>query len=561
MLYYARAMGIWQVLLDVVILLGAGALLGALFERFRLSALIGYLLAGALLGPNAFHLIQSSDEVLAVSELGVALLLFAIGLEFSWSRLRAMGSIALGSGVLQVAATTAVGAGVAALAGLGASASLTMGAIAALSSTACVLQVLNLRGEVESMHGERTIGILLVQDMAVVPFVLVLSVLADGGNTQEVLWGVMRTAAIGLALVAALYLLFNYLVPLLLASGPVHANRELPLLVAVVSGLGSGVLAHAAGVSPALGAFVAGMLLAESPFAVQVRADISSLKTLLLTLFFTAMGMLSDPSWIASNALLVLAVVLGVIVCKTAIVWTALRPFGTRGRTALATGISLAQVGEFSFVLAALARGRLLDEDAFLLVVSVAIVTMILTPSLAGNARLLAARLIRRTVPAVRDSDEKEETTELAIVVGYGPAGRAASERIAERGSRLVIIDQNPDAARDAKLLGFRAVTGDARYGEVLEHAGLREAAFVVVTTPGADIALDIVRYVRQHAPGAQVLVRARFHRSLPELTRAGAHVVVDEEHEVGRRIAEAYLEIVSKQAIHAEPAVEADPA
>jgi len=552
-------MGTWQILLDIVILLGTGALLGALFERFRLGALIGYLLAGALLGPNAFHIIRSSEEVLAVSEIGVALLLFAIGLEFSWTRLRGMGRIALGSGVLQVVATTAAGAGAAALAGLGASASLTIGAIAALSSTACVLQVLNARGEVESMHGERTIGILLVQDMAVVPLMLVLSVLAGGGDAQEVLWGVLRTAGIGLALVAVLYVVFNYFVPLLLASGAVHSNRELPLLVAVVSGLGSGVVAHSAGVSPALGAFVAGMLLAESPFAVQVRADVSSLKTLLLTLFFTAMGMLSDPSWIASNALAVIAGVVGVVVCKTAIVWAVLLPFGTRGRTALASGISLAQVGEFSFVLAALARGRLLDEDAFLLVLSVAIITMMLTPSLAGNARLLAARLIRRTVPAVRDSDREEETGELGIVIGFGPAGRAATERIAELGSRLVIIDQNPDAARDAKRLGYRSVTGDARYGEVLEHAGLREAAFVVVTTPGADIALDVVRYIRQHAPGAQVLVRARFHRSLPELTRAGAHVVVDEEHEVGRRIAEAYLEIVLRRAPDA-PASPSEP-
>ncbi|MHC4956718.1 MAG: cation:proton antiporter domain-containing protein, partial [Planctomycetota bacterium] len=185
-------MGLWQILIDIVILLGAGALLGALFERFRLGALIGYLLAGALLGPNVFHIIRSSEEVLAVSELGVALLLFAIGLEFSWTRLREMGRIALGSGVLQVVATTAAGAGAAALAGLGASASLTIGAIAALSSTACVLQVLNARGEVESIHGERTIGILLVQDMAVVPLMLVLSVLAGGGNAQEVLWGVLR---------------------------------------------------------------------------------------------------------------------------------------------------------------------------------------------------------------------------------------------------------------------------------------------------------------------------------------------------------------------------------
>jgi CPA2 family monovalent cation:H+ antiporter-2 len=535
---------IWRILLDIVVLLGAGALLGGLFERARQSAIVGYLVAGVLLGPNVLHVVRSRDEVLAVSELGVALLLFVIGLEFSWSRLRGMGRIALGSGTLQVVSTTILGAGVAAAAGLGATASLTIGAICALSSTACVVRVLTARGEIESVHGERALGILLVQDMAVVPLVLVVSVLAEGGTVQEVLWGVVRTAGIGVVLVVSLYVVFNHVVPQLLATGPMHSNRELPLLIAVVSGLGSGVVAHAVGVSPALGAFVAGMLLAGSPFAVQVRADVSSLKTLLLTLFFVSMGMLADPMWIASNALLVALVVGLVVIGKAAIVCVSLRVFEARRRSAIAAGVCLGQIGEFSFVLAGIARGRILHEDAFLLVVSTTVITMVLTPYLVSNARWFAVRLSRRVRTVAQDPGEAEEPVLVGIVIGFGPAGRAVSERIAEIGCRVVVVDENPAAARDARSLGYGVVTGDARYGEVLEHAGLQRASLVVVTVPETTTVLQIVRYVRLHASTAQVLVRARFHRYLPDIQAAGAHAVVDEEHEVGRLIARAYEEL-----------------
>lgn len=535
-------MDIWQTLLDVVVLLGAGALLGGLLERMRQSAIIGYLLAGVLLGPNVLHVVQSYEQVLAVSELGVALLLFAIGLEFSWARLKSMGSVALGSGAVQVVGTTALGAGVATLAGLGPAPSLAIGAICALSSTACVLRVLAARGELESVHSQRALGILLVQDIAVVPLVLIVALLAEGGTAEEFLVGLLRATGVGLALVATLYVVFHQLVPRLLASGPIHSNRELPLLLAVVSGLGSGVVAHMAGMSPALGAFVAGLLLAESPFAIQVRADISALKTLLLTLFFTAMGMLADPAWIAEHALLVAVVVALVLLGKALVAFAALRLFRSRTQTAIGAALCLSQVGEFSFVLADLARGSLLDEDTFMLIVSVVVITMVLTPYLVASAPALAARLARGPAMPEAKSPVAEAAT---IVIGFGPAGRAASERIAETGCPLLIIEQNPTAAKDARALGYGIVIGDARQADVLDHAGLWTARAVVVTIPSAVDAVAVVRLVRHQVPGVPVLVRARFHSSLVALRTAGAHRVVDEEHEVGRMIAQAYRETV----------------
>ena len=402
------------------------------------------------------------------------------------------------------------------------------------------------RGEIESAHGERALGILLVQDMAVVPLVLIVSVLRDGGSTEEMLLALVRTAGVALALIVGLYVLFNYVVPRVLATAPVRGNRELPLLIAVVSGLGSGVAAHAAGVSPALGAFVAGMLLAESPFALQVRADVSAFKTVLLTLFFTAMGMLSDPGWIASNATSVAAVVAAIVVGKASVVWLALRLLGTRNVVAIASGICLAQVGEFSFVLAEIGRGTLIEESTFTLIVSATVITMILTPYLVGGAPRIAGLLARRgpVVAATGASHQTDDSSRLAIVVGFGPAGRAASQRLVDLGCSIVVVDQNPTAAHDARALGYGAITGDAEYPEVLEHAGLARASLFVVTVPQSRTAQQIVRFVAMHAPACLMLVRARFHRSVTALKDAGAHVVIDEEHEVGRQIAAAFHEI-----------------
>jgi CPA2 family monovalent cation:H+ antiporter-2 len=264
-------------------------------------------------------------------------------------------------------------------------------------------------------------------------------------------------------------------------------------------------------------------------------------------LFFTAMGMLADPAWIASNAMLVGGVVAVVIFGKAAIVWAALRLFGARGQAALAAGVCLGQLGEFSFVLANIARGQILDEKTFMLVVSTTVITMALTPFLVSKAGLLAARLPRKSAPANHEVGSKTGEEGVVIVIGYGPAGRAAAGRIAKLGSHVVVVDQNPAAARDASNLGYSTVTGDARYAEVLDHAGLQRAVCVVVTVPGVETALRIVNYVRTASPETQVLVRSRFNRSLAELRAAGAHVVVDEEHEAGRRIAKAYEEMVRR--------------
>ncbi len=531
-------MSIWEVLSDVLVLLGGGFLLGALCERMKQSAIVGYLLAGVLLGPNAFHLVSNQQEVTVLAELGVALLLFAIGLEFSWSRLRTLGSIPTVGGLIQIVATGIVAWLVGTFFGLEWGAALGVAAIVALSSTASVLRQLTARGEIGNVHGGYALGILLVQDLAVVVLVLVMSVLSRGGTGAEIPLGMAKALGFGAALIGALYVVFHLVMPRLLHARVVHGNRELLVLLAVVSGLGSALAAHAVDVSPALGAFVAGMLLAGSPFAIQVRADISSLRTLLMTLFFVSVGMLADPAWMARNWLLVLSMFVAVVAGKALIAWGALRILGATHQSAIAAGLCVAQVGEFSFVLAEIGRGNVLSEEVFLLVISTTILTLLLTPYLVSGAPRAAAWLSDRRGGVREGVVEGKVGKQLCLVIGFGPAGRQVADHLREKVPEVMILDLNARSVREAKDLGFRASVGDARHSDVLEHVGLQRAMLIAVTIPDPGDVVQIVRLARALAPEALVVARARYHRSRGLIERAGAHIVVDEEEDVGRGLA-----------------------
>jgi len=535
----------WTALRDVLFLLSGGFVLGAIAERLRQSAILGYLAAGMLLGPNSLHWVETQEQVDVLAELGVALLLFSIGLEFSWSRLRRTGAAGLGGGSLQVIGTVAIAAALLSLAGMEGRPAIAMGAILALSSTAYVLRVLAQRAELDSSHGRISIGVLLAQDVAVVPLVMLVSVLGGGGTGGEILLELGRLLGYALLLVLAIWALFTHLVPRVLGAEVLRRNRELPLLLAVASGLGSALGAHALGISPALGAFLTGMMLAETPFATQVRADISALRTLLLVLFFGSIGMLGDLGWIADHALVVLLFVAGALLGKALIVATALRLARVPTRTAIAAGVALAQIGEFSFVLAELSRGSLLDEDLFQLVVSITIVTLALTPYLVAGAPRIAARLMR-----ARREPEQASTSESGapprghvIVVGFGPTGQAVAGALIGCVPEVHVVDLNPHLLALARERGYRTHLGDGTHAEVLEHAAIERAVAIAVTLPDPTAVRTVIELARGLAPGSRVFARGRYHRHGDLLRRAGAHAVVDEEEQVGRALAAVLVE------------------
>ena len=537
----------WELLAQMLALLITAFALGVVAESFRLSALVGYLLAGTLIGPGGLALFEGREQVEVIAELGVALLLFTIGLEFSIGELRRLGTRILVAGILQIAVTLGVGAGISLLIGVDVRASLVIGSMVALSSTACVLRLLASRQELDSLHGRSALGILLCQDVAVVPLVLLVGVLGSEGAGFAPVWELFRTLGLVVLLSAAFLVLFRFVVPWLLRRTIILRNRELPILLAIVTGLGSTWLAHEIKVSPAMGAFLAGVLLAESPFATQVRADVGSLRTLLTTLFFSSIGLLGDPAWVLANLPAVLAVLAAFVVGKAVIIAIILHLLGTPTRHGVAAAVSLAQVGEFSFVLATIARDqRLLSDQTFQLVLSATIMSLFLAPLLIMQALPIGEVVQRRLggrggSAAPSGSEEGEGQASASVVlIGYGPAGEAVGEAVMGRSSRVTVVDLNPVAAAEARQRGFSALVGDASHHDVLDHMHAAPGSLYVITIPDPIAARSIIRLIRLRDPAARIIVRARYHIYVLELQFAGADEVFDEELEIGQRMGHA---------------------
>ncbi|MFH1301323.1 MAG: cation:proton antiporter [Planctomycetota bacterium] len=550
----------WNSLADILILLGVALLLGTIAEQLRQSALLGYIAAGTLVGPNLLGWVSNRQGIFDLAELGVALLLFAIGLEFSLPRLRRLGHIPLLAGILQVILTLLAGLSVSILLGFSFAESMAVGAMIALSSTACVVRMLKDRAELDSPHGRTALGILLVQDIAVIPLMLIITALVSKGTAGEVVIQLGVSFLLALILVAVFYGLFNFVLPRLLELSSLRRNRDFPILLAMVMAAGSAWAAHSLGLSPALGAFVAGVLLAISPFATQIQADVQPLKTVLVTLFFAAVGMLADLGWVFDHLGIVLAVVAAIALGKLLITFGVAWLCGQPWQFALGTGLCLAQVGEFSFVLATVARGEpgtggILSESTFRVIVAATIATLLMTPYLIQLAPGAAA-FIRRFIPrmplpvseqlelSASVTHSENESKESILILGFGPAGQRVAGELLQVGlKRIVVIDLNHENLQIAEQYGLKAQLGDATQIEVLEHAGLYRSRLVIITLPSPTICRQIIYLVRQLSPGASLFVRCRYHLHHWQLLAAGADVVVDEEEHVGECLAQHILE------------------
>jgi CPA2 family monovalent cation:H+ antiporter-2 len=529
----------WTILQDALLLLLGAMLLGALFERFKQNAVLGYLLAGALLGPHAFNALPNRDAILSIAELGVTLLLFAIGMEFSWRKLRRIGSIALGGGTLQVLVTMGAAAWVGGRFGLDTRQAIAVGATIALSSTALVTRLLFDRAEIDSLHGRSTVGILLLQDIAVVPLVLLVTALAGDGSSAAFGWDMARSLFSALLLVAAIVVILKYVFPRLVSFSAEGANRDLPALLAVVTAVGCAWGAHALGLSPLLGAFVGGVMLAESPFGTQVRADLSPLKTVFVTLFFAAIGTLTNPRLVVEHWVAVCALTAGIVFGKAIIVFVIGRLFRLPAGASAATGLCLGQIGEFSFVLLDIARHtQLIGTELFELMVSVIVATLFLTPYLVALAPRLA-RFIERHAPATGDTDGVSEGRSAHVVlVGFGPAGQAVATHLRKEKTPLVLIEWNPLLAQRADAMGIDTIIGDATRTDVLTRASVGTATAVAITVPDPTAARTITAHARAASSDAIIVTRSRYQRWNEDLLASGATSVSDEETGVGLQVA-----------------------
>ena len=535
-----------EILKDLVIVLGAAVLVVALLQRARVPSIAGFILTGVLAGPTALGLIKSTHQVEILAEVGVILLLFGIGLELSLDRLRRLWKAILLGGSVQVGVTVACAAALGYWSGLPRGSALFLGCVVAVSSTAVVLRGLAARGELDAPHGRLAIGILVFQDLCVIPMILALPFLAGHGGSAGDMLVTVGTAVLILAgvLVAA-----RFIVPRLLGFVVMTRQRELFVLTVFLICFGTAWVVSLAGISLALGAFLAGLVVAGSEFRHQALSDLIPAREIFASLFFVSVGMLLDLSGIMANllptAILLVAVLMGkfVIVLGTALLLRL--PL----RVSILSAAALCQIGEFSFVLLGAAAGTgLLGAKLSQSLLVTIILSMMLTPvALAFSPHLAssAARIpwLNRKLGAEPPGvDDQEPHGNHVIVAGYGLTGRELCRVLRDSGAAYVALDANPDNVRAARADGHRAVLGDVTQAEVLEELGSAHARLVVVSINDARATEFAIRKIREIAPELPVIVRTLYEIDEKALLAAGATRVVTAEVTAGAAVVAAAL-------------------
>ena len=528
-----------RLVVDLVLALGAAFLGGMVAQRLGQPVLLGYVLAGVLIGPNTPGLAADRDRVQLLANLGVAFLMFALGVEFSFNELIRVRRVALLTGGFQIPLTIALGTGVGLAVGWEVEAALLLGGAFAISSSIVALKVLLGRGETESAQGRIALGLGIVQDLSLVPMLALLPLLTgERDNLGLALLRSLGTAAVALA---AVVFLVTRLVPRVLYAVARTGSRELFLLTIVLIALGTGLASHEAGLSFALGAFLAGIVVSESEFDSQVLAEIIPLRDVFSTLFFVAVGMLLEPGFILDHGLLVLGAVAALVLGKLLITGGAYLAAGVDHRTATLAAALMAQMGEFSFVLAGvgLADG-LIDRDQYGLILAAALGSILAMPGLLALAPTLVA--ISEYLPGVASQERDqagpepavEPATRHVVICGYGRVGAELGEALARRGFAYTVIEVNPAVVRDLRRRGIQAFYGDAGAEALLLRAGVERARTIAVTTPDLVTAEAAVRHARRLNPRIHVIARATAGGEVGVLGDAGADEVVQPEFEAG---------------------------
>ena len=520
--------------LELILLLLAAAVVAIVVCRLaRLPPILGYLVVGIAVGPHAMALVPDNAAVRDLAEFGIVFLMFSIGLEFSLPQLKAMGRSVFGLGVAQVAITTAVAMAVVHLAGFGWLPGFTLGGALAMSSTAIVSKLLAERSELNSEHGRDVMGVLLFQDLSVVAFLIAVPTLAAGGSD---LW-LSLGKAVGKAAVALGVILLFGQVPMRAWFHLVARLRspELFMINVLLVTLGLASLTELAGLSFALGAFLAGMLIAETEFRYEVEEDIKPFRDVLLGLFFVTVGMYLDLKVVGANLGWVALLLVGPVLAKLVLIVILARIFGSPPGTALRTGFYLAQAGEFGIVMLALAADLTVLEATFVqLVLAAMVLSMLAAPLMIQFAEPLVrkftandwlARAALVTQIAARTMARKEHV----IICGFGRSGQNLARLLEKEGIAFIALDADPDRVRESAAEGSNVVYGDAGRRESLIAAGLPKARAVAITFADTAAAVKILHHVHHLRPEVPVIVRTLDDSELDRLVKAGATEVVPE--------------------------------
>jgi CPA2 family monovalent cation:H+ antiporter-2 len=519
---------------DLLIVLVVAIAGGMLARWLRLPLILGYLAGGLAIGPYGLGLIHDIDTINSLAKIGVVLLLFAIGLEFSLKELLAMGRIAVVGGIAQIALTAAAGFGLGRAAGLVPVGALFFGFIISLSSTMVVLKILIDRGELDTTHGRIMLGILLVQDLAVVPMMVIMPAIGEGGAGLWVSLGIAFAKAVGF--IGVMLLLGYWGMPWFLSKVAGQRSRELFLLTVIVLCLAAAFGTYYFGLSEAFGAFAAGLLISQSGFARQAFADIMPLRDTFGALFFVSLGMLANLPFIRDNLTTVAVVVVVIMVVKFIICTAITRAFGYGHKTVLMVGTGLIQVGEFGFILALMgAELGILSQRLYSLTVASAIVTMLLTPFVMSFNSFIYRKLSQRGwfarwLASPIDPDWRVQRLELsrhAVICGYGEVGSRVAAVLEKQKFPYLVIDLDPNAIARLKAQGAPCLYGDASSPEVLAHASLDKARVLLCTIPDYVAEELTVRNALRINPKLDIVARVHRERDVALLKSAGVTELV----------------------------------
>ena len=493
-------------LLNVVTLLGAAVVAVPLFKRLGLGSVLGYLAAGLAIGPFGFGLFNDAQTILHTAELGVVMFLFIIGLEMRPSHLWNMRRDIFGLGSLQVLSCGLLLTAIGMAFGFSLAISFICGMGFVLTSTAIVMQLLGERGDIASPRGQKIVAVLLFEDLMIVPLLALVAFIAPAGSSTPVsgsAWGGIAIAAGALAaLVAAGIWLLNLLFRIL-----AHAKaREVMTAAALLVVLGAALLMQLGGLSMAMGAFLAGVLLSESTFRHQLEADIEPFRGLLLGLFFLGVGMSLDLAVVARNWPLIVSGVLAMMFIKGLCIYCVARLTKSSHGDALDRAVLMAQGGEFAFVLfAAALANQVLPAEANANMTAVVVLSMALTPL----AVLIHQRLRVSSDASLDGTEQPTGLTNSVLIVGFGRFGQIVSQHVLAMGADIAIIDREPQVARDAQDFGFKVYYGDGARMDVLHAAGAGHARAILVCIDDPQAATQIVEHAKTHFPQARVLARA----------------------------------------------------
>ncbi|MEJ5057032.1 MULTISPECIES: cation:proton antiporter [unclassified Pseudomonas] len=504
----------------------------ALFQRLRLPPVLGYLCVGLVIGPKAFDWVSDSDALPLLAEMGVVFLLFSLGLEFSLTKMIALRRVVFGLGTLQVVTSGLLLGAALMIMGMPATSAFLLGGGLALSSTAIVSKELTSLGEIFSSHGQNAIGVLLFQDVVAVLLLTLVPVFA-GTSDQAWYWALPLTLGKTLVLFVGLSLTSRWLLPHLFHEVAKAHSAELFVLLTLVIVLLTAWLTHLLGLSPALGAFLAGMLLGESHYRHQIEADIRPFRDILLGVFFVSIGMLIDLRLFASHGLLILGLTLGLLLIKGAVVAVLVKLRGSDNETAWRSGLALAQGGEFCFALMTqMQAGNLMPAELGGLLLAATFCSMLLTPSLLRAAPRIAAYLHRKPNQATQLEEISAVNAEVqghVVICGYGRVGQSIGRVLRNAKQPYIALDNDPVRIEEASEADSSVHYGDSHRGELLTAVGLERARLLVIAVGETTIALAILKEARRVNPSVPILVRTRDDSQFAELKAAGASEVVPE--------------------------------